>query len=129
MGFAITDAVILIILAGFVIFGIKCGFVKAVFSLFSLFFTGIMTWFLYPLLAGALIKTPLYSWLHSLILTTLSDNEALQKSLPEFFVTLPDFMKNSIMESSKQAFNKLVQSVSEAVTVLTVNIIKNIPIK
>lgn len=123
MGFAISDAVILLILAAFVIYGLKCGFIKSVFSLFSLFFTGLMTWFLYPILAGALINTPLYGWVHTLILNTLSDNEALAQSLPEFFAGLPDFMKNSIMESSKQAFNSLIGSVSEAMTVLTVNII------
>lgn len=123
MGFSIVDIIMILILAAFVIYGLKCGFIKAVFSLFSLFFTGIMTWIFYPLLAGALINTPLYEWIHSLILATLSDNEALMQSLPEFFAGLPEFMKNSIMESSKQAFNSLVGSVSEAMTVLTVNII------
>lgn len=123
MGFAIIDAIILIILAIFVIYGLKIGFFKAVFSLFSLFFTGLMTWLLYPVVAGALMNTPLYEWVQSFIGMTLADNELLNESLPEFFMSLPDFMKNSIMESSKQAFNSLVDSVSEALTVLTVNII------
>ena len=44
----------------FFIFGWKSGFLKSVFDLFSFFVTVVITWLLYPTVAGWLIKTPLY---------------------------------------------------------------------
>ncbi len=122
-GITLTGSIILLILAFFVIYGMKMGFVKAVFDLFSLFFTGILTWFLYPVVASWIIKTPLYGFLNNLIHTTLSDNVTLNESLPEFFIKLPTFMKDSVMETSKQAFDSLIESTGEAMTVLLINLI------
>ncbi len=122
-GITITGTAIVIVLALFLVYGMKMGLVKAVFDLFSFFFTGILTWLLYPVVAGWLIKTPFYPFLNNLIQTTLSDNVTLGESLPEFFISLPAFMKDSIMESSKQAFDSLIESTSEAMTILVINII------
>ena len=122
-GITLTGTLILLVLIFFIIYGMKMGFVKSVFDLFSFFFTGIITWLLYPVVAGWLIKTPFYGFLNNLILTTLSDNVTLSESLPEFFIKLPNFMKDSIMESSKQAFASLIDSTSEAMTILVINII------
>lgn len=122
-GITITGGAILLVLVLFTIYGMKMGFVKAVFDLFSFFFTGILTWFLYPVVASWIIKTPLYKFLNGFILTTLSDNITLEKSLPEFFIKLPTFMKDSVMETSRQAFGSLIESTGEALTVLAINLI------
>lgn len=123
MGITITGSIMLLILIFFLIYGMKMGFVKAVFDLFSFFFTGILTWLLYPTVAGWIIKTPFYGFLNKLLFTTLSDNVTLNESLPEFFIKLPTFMKDSIMETSRQAFDSLIESTSEAMAVLVINII------
>ncbi len=122
-GITITGSIILLFLVFFVFYGMKMGFVKAVFDLFSFFFTGILTWFMYPVVASWIIKTPLYGFLNNLIQTTLSDNVTLNESLPEFFIKLPTFMKDSVMETSKQAFDSLIESTGEAMTVLLINLI------
>ena len=122
-GITVTGAVMSAVLIFFLIHGYRSGFLKAVFSFFSLFLTAILTWFLYPVVAGWLLKTPLYEKIRQLITATLKNNVALNESLPEYLIKLPGFMKDSIMNSSKQAFNSLVESTSEAMSVLTVNII------
>ena len=122
-GITLTGSIIIIFLILFVIYGVRMGFVKAVFDLFSFFFSGILTWFLYPVVASFIIKTPFYGFLNEFLRATLKDNESLNESLPEFFMKLPTFMKDSVMETSKQAFSSLVESACEAVTVLIINLI------
>jgi len=122
-GITITGALIILVLAGFAVYGVKMGFIKAVFDLFSFLFTGLLTWLLYPVLAGILIKTPLYESLNKFLFATLKDNDVLTKSLPEFFIELPVFIKDSIIESSKQGFHSIVESTADALTVLLINVI------
>ena len=119
----VTGVLAVIIIIGFFIYGYKAGFLKSVFDLLSFFLTGLLTWLLYPVVASWLMKTSLYEKIQKIIVTTLQDNVSLNESLPEFLIKLPAVMKDSIMNSSKQAFNSLVESTAEAMTVLTINII------
>lgn len=123
MTVTITGIIIALILIFFLIFGIKTGLVKAVFDLLAFFLTWLLTWILYPYVAALLLKTPVYDGINKWLNITLNNNELISETLPEFFFRLPDFIKDSIVISSKQAFENIVSSTSDALTVLTVNII------
>lgn len=123
MSITITDICIVLIFSGFIIYGCKIGLIKAVVDLLAVFLTGILTWFLYPHFAALIMKTPLYYGINKWITLTLNNNDILSKSIPEFLIKLPDFMKDSIAIASKQAFESTIASVSEGITVLAVNAI------
>lgn len=122
-GITLTGIIAVLVFCAFFVYGIKMGFLRAVFDLLKFFFAGILTWLLYPTVAGFLANTPLYGFIKKTIELTLKDNPALSESLPEFFIKLPAFMKNSVMDTSKQAFDSLVSSTADAMTVLALNVI------
>lgn len=122
-GITITGILMILILCAFLAYGVRMGFVKAVFDLFSFLFTGLLTWLLYPWVSGIFLKTPLYDFIKSFLESTLKGNEILEKSLAEFFLETPVFIKDSIIESSRQAFSSLVENTVDALSVLFVNII------
>lgn len=127
-GITLTGIFIIFVFCAFLIYGVKMGFLRAVFDLLRFFFAGLVTWLLFPFVAGLLANTPLYGFIKKIIMLTLKDNPALNESLPEFFIKLPAFIKNSIMDTSKQAFDSLVSSTADALTLLALNVISIIVI-
>lgn len=123
MSFTITGIIIIAVLVFFIVFGIKNGLIKEIFDLFAFFLTWALTWIFYPYLAGALLKTPLYKSISDWITITLNNNQLAGETMPEFFIGLPDFIKDSIVISSKQAFENLVSSTVDALAVLAINTI------
>jgi len=123
MSFTITGIIIIAVLVFFIVFGIKNGLIKEIFDLFAFFLTWALTWIFYPYLAGALLKTPLYKSISDWIMITLNNNQLAGETMPEFFIGLPDFIKDSIVISSKQAFENLVSSTVDALAVLAINTI------
>lgn len=121
--FSVTGILIVIIMVLFVIRGCKIGLIKAIFDLLSFFIVGLFTWLLYPYVASWIIKTPLYHGIHNWLMLTLKDNNIINESLPEFFINLPNFIKDSIVVSSKRAFDNLITSTVDALTILTINVI------
>jgi len=99
------------------------GLIKAVFDLLAFVLTWFLTWLFYPKAAAFLMKTPVYNFIYKWISITLSNSKAMSISFPEFFLNLPTFIKNSIATSSKQAYESLITSTSDALTVLTINVI------
>ena len=123
MTITITGIVIAFILIFFFAFGVKTGLVKAVFDLLAFFLTWLLTWIFYPYLAALLIKTPVYDSIYKWINITLADNRLVNETVPEFFLKIPDFIKDSIVISSKQALENIVSSTVDALTVLAINAI------
>ena len=123
MNISIVGIIIVLVILIFIIRGWKIGLVKAVFDLLSFFIVGILTWIMYPGLAKLIISTPIYDFIHNWIITTLNSNDILTKSIPEFFMELPVFIKDSIVISSKQAFHSMINSTADALTILAINVI------
>lgn len=123
MSITFTGIIIVIVLIFFIVIGAKNGLIKEIFDLFAFFLTWALTWLLYPYLAGALLKTPLYQSISDWIEMTLNNNQLVTETMPEFFIGLPDFIKDSIVISSKQAFENLVSSTVDALAVLAINTI------
>lgn len=123
MSITITGVISVIIIALFMIIGVKNGLIKQIFDLFAFFITWALTWILYPYLASVLLKTPVYDFVSGWLIMTLNNNDLISASLPEFFSDLPLFIKDSIVISSKQAFENVISSTAEALSVLTVNIL------
>ncbi len=123
MNISIVGIIIILVVLLFVIKGLKSGLVKAIFDLLSLFIVGILTWFLYPVVSKFLITTPLYDIIHNWLTSTLQNNSVLSTSIPEFLSELPAFLKESIVVSSKNTIDTLLSTASDALAVLTVNVI------
>ena len=123
MTITLTGIIIAVILIIFFVFGMKTGLIKSVFDLLAFFLTWALTWIFYPHLAALLLNTPIYEGVNKWLTLTLNNNDLVSESLPEFFVNLPNFIKDSIVISSKQAFESLISSTVDALTVLTMNII------
>lgn len=123
MAVTLTGIVIVLILIVFFIFGMKTGLLKSVFDLLAFFLTWALTWIFYPHLAALLLNTPVYDGVNKWLTLTLNNNGLVSETLPEFFINLPAFIKDSIVISSKQAFESLITSTVDALTVLTMNII------
>ena len=123
MNVSFIGIIIILIIAFFVIRGLKIGLVKAIFDLLSFFIVGILTWFLYPTVSKFLISTSLYDIIHNWLSSTLQNNNLLFTSIPEFLSELPSFVKESIVVSSKNAIDNLLSTATDALAVLTVNVI------
>lgn len=123
MNVSFIGIIIILIIAFFVIRGLKIGLVKAIFDLLSFFIVGILTWFLYPTVSKFLISTSLYDIIHNWLSSTLQNNNLLFTSIPEFLSELPSFLKESIVVSSKNAIDNLLSTATDALAVLTVNVI------
>ena len=123
MNVSFIGIIIILIIAFFVIRGLKIGLVKAIFDLLSFFIVGILTWFLYPTVSKFLISTSLYDVIHNWLSSTLQNNNLLFTSIPEFLSELPSFLKESIVVSSKNAIDNLLSTATDALAVLTVNVI------
>ena len=123
MNISFIGILIIIIISLFVIKGLKSGLVKAIFDLLSLFIVGIFTWFLYPAFSKFFISTPLYNIIHNWLSSTLQNNNILSTSIPDFLSELPAFLKESIVVSSKNTIDTLLINVSDALSVLTINVI------
>ena len=123
MNVSFIGIIIILIIAFFVIRGLKIGLVKAIFDLLSFFIVGILTWFLYPTVSKFLISTPLYDIIHNWLSSTLQNNNLLFTSIPEFLSELPSFLKESIVVSSKNAIDNLLSTATDALAVLTLNVI------
>lgn len=123
MNISFVGILIIVVVSLFVVKGLKSGLVKAIFDLLSLFIVGILTWFLYPVVSKFLISTPLYNLIHNWLSSTLQNNNILSTSIPDFLSDLPSFLKESIVVSSKNTIDTLLTSVSDALSVLTINVI------
>lgn len=123
MSFTITGVIILLIILGFTIYGIKVGLIGAVFSLLSIFFTTVFTWLIYPWVAGLLLKTPLYDGLRDWITKSLESNQGLTQSMPEFVNNLPEFLRSSVENTVTQTADNILGYCAEALSVLAVNVI------
>lgn len=123
MSISVIGIIIILTILVFLVRGWKIGLVKAIFDLLSFFIVSGLTWLLYPTVSKFIISTPLYNGIHNWILMTLKDNDLMKFTIPEFFEELPGFIKESIVVSSKQAFDSIVSSTSDALTVLTINVI------
>lgn len=123
MNVSFIGIIIILIIAFFVIRGLKIGLVKAIFDLLSFFIVGILTWFLYPTVSKFLISTSLYDIIHNWLSSTLQNNNLLFTSIPEFLSELPSFLKESIVVSSKNTIDNLLSTATDALAVLTVNVI------
>lgn len=123
MNISFTGIIVILIVTLFIIKGLKSGLVKSIFDLLSLFIVGILTWFLYPAVSKFLISTPLYDIIHSWLISTLQNNSVLSTSIPDFLSELPSFLKESIVVSSKNTIDALLSTASDALAVLTVNVI------
>ncbi|MBE7014093.1 MAG: hypothetical protein E7419_02665 [Ruminococcaceae bacterium] len=123
MNVSFIGIIIILIIAFFVIRGLRIGLVKAIFDLLSFFIVGILTWFLYPTVSKFLISTSLYDIIHNWLSSTLQNNNLLFTSIPEFLSELPSFLKESIVVSSKNAIDNLLSTATDALAVLTVNVI------
>ena len=123
MSITVTGIVVVLILIAFFIIGMKTGLIKSVIDLIAFFLTWTLTWMFYPYLASLLIKTPIYDGVKKWLILTLDNNDVITQKLPEFFINLPEFIKDSIVISSKQSFENLIFSATDALTVLTINVI------
>lgn len=123
MPFTITGISILLIILGFTVYGIKAGLIRAVFSLFSIFFTTVFTWLIYPWVAGLLMNTPLFNGIRDWIFHSLDSNQQMAQSMPEFFQNLPGFLRNSVEKAVTQTTDSILVYCAEALAVLTINVI------
>lgn len=123
MPFTITGVVILLAILSFTVYGIKVGLIRAVFSLFSIFFTTVFTWLIYPWVAGLLMKTPLFDSVRDWLLQSLNSNQQMAQSMPEFFQNLPGFLRSSVEKAVTQTTDSILAYCAEALAVLTINVI------
>ncbi len=123
MAFTVTGIIIVIVFIILFILGMKDGLIKAVFDLLSFFLTWAFTWVFYPYVSGMIIKTPLYEGITKWFEMTLSTNPIMTETIPEFFVDLPPFIKESIVTSSKQGLDSIIASTAEALSVLAINVV------
>ncbi len=123
MTVTLTGVVILLIIAGFVIYGVKVGLMQSVFSLISVFFTTVFTWLIYPWVAGLLMKTPLYQGLHDWIYRTLSTNQQLAEGMPDFIGKLPPFLQDTIQKAVLSSADSFLAYCTQALAVLAVNVV------
>lgn len=123
MNISFVGIIIILVVLLFIIRGWKSGLVKSIFDLLSFFIVGLLTWFLYPVLSKFLITTPVYNGIHKWLISTLQNNEVLSTGIPEFLSELPSFLKESIAVSSKNTIDTILSTVSDALCVLTINVI------
>ncbi len=123
MNISIVGILIVAVIMLFLIRGWKNGLIKSVFDLFSFFIVGILTWLLYPVVSDFLIKTKLYETINNWMVESLNNNDFLSSTLPDFFVNLPEFMKESVISSSESAISSSIVSIANALTVLAINVI------
>ncbi len=123
MTVTLTGVVILAVIVGFVIYGVKVGLMQSVFSLISVFFTTVFTWLIYPWVAGLLMKTPLYQGLHDWIYRTLSANQQMAEGMPDFIGKLPPFLQDVIQKAVLQSADSFLAYCTQALAVLAVNVV------
>ncbi len=123
MTVTLTGIVILLVITGFVIYGVKVGLMQSVFSLISVFFTTVFTWLIYPWVAGLLMKTPLYQGMNEWIYNTLSSNQQLAEGMPEFIGKLPPFLQDVIGKAVLSGADSFLSYCTQALAVLAVNMV------
>ncbi len=121
MNFSIVGILIILVIVLFFLRGWKNGLVKSVFDLFSFLIVGLLTWLLYPVVSGFLVKTDLYTIINDWMVSSLNNSDFLQLTIPEFIGSLPAFVRESIILNSESALQSSISSIADKLTVLAIN--------
>ncbi len=123
MNISVVGILIILVIVLFFLRGWKNGLVKSVFDLFSFLIVGLLTWMLYPAVSGFLIKTELYTVINGWMIDSLNNSNFLQLTIPDFFESLPAFIKESVILTSESALQSSIASIADKLTLLAINAI------
>lgn len=131
-----VDLVILAVIIGLGIVGMVNGFILSIFRIASFLISAIVSARFYPLVAGILIKTPIYGNIHEWFLEMIkkqlpfANAQVKQVAADQVLngLNLPGFLKDSILKqlpdpSALVGTAWIQETVSTALTMMVINII------
>ncbi len=130
-----TDIAVFVIVAAFMVFGLKNGFLYSVFRLVSYVMSVVFAIKFYPVISNVLQKTVLYTNIKTAVINGIVKRQMGNSAVPKEGTAqaivdglkLPGFIKDSINEKVFQqdifGFQKILDAVGSEIAMLVINIL------